>query len=159
MDVHLQLTILLQLSIHLLLNGRPQLSIRMLDVHLQLTIHLQLSIRMLNIHLIGELHSSAIELAAVTVRYSGDWEDVGWLGHERVFEELGVTWGRAMQWLWILSCLAIRTGYWRSGSKRLSIERFEQNYVLMMHLSVWAAIIENNTSACMPVRVVYDWTQ
>jgi hypothetical protein len=89
LDVHLQLTILLQLSIHLLLNDRPQLSIRMLDVHLQLTILLQLSIRMLNIHLqltihlqpcvrmldvhlIGELHSSAIELAAVTVWYSGD---------------------------------------------------------------------------------------
>jgi hypothetical protein len=61
-----------------MLNGRPQLSIRMLDVHLQLTIHLQLSIRMqdhhvhlqltihlqlsirmLDDHLIGELHSPA----------------------------------------------------------------------------------------------------
>jgi hypothetical protein len=51
---------------------RSYLSAAMLDVHLQLTIHLQLSIRMLNIHLIGELHSSAIELAAVTVWYSGD---------------------------------------------------------------------------------------
>jgi len=37
----------------------------MLDVHLQLTIHLQPCIRMLDVHLIGELHSSAIELAAV----------------------------------------------------------------------------------------------
>ena len=36
-----------------------QLSIRMLDVHLQLTIHLQLSIRMLDDHLIEELRSSA----------------------------------------------------------------------------------------------------
>ena len=47
LDVHLQLTIHLQLSI------------RMLDVHLQLTIHLQLFIRMLDDHLIEELRSSA----------------------------------------------------------------------------------------------------
>ena len=47
------LDVYLQLTIHL------QLSIRMLDVHLQLTIHLQLSIRMLDVHLIEELRSSA----------------------------------------------------------------------------------------------------
>jgi hypothetical protein len=51
LDVHLQLTIHLQLSI------------RMLDVDLQLTIHLRLSIRMLGFYLIGELHSSAGRIA------------------------------------------------------------------------------------------------
>ena len=45
------------LSIHLpILNGRPRLFIRMLDVHLQLTIHLQLSIRMLDVHLQLTIH-------------------------------------------------------------------------------------------------------
>jgi hypothetical protein len=81
LDVHLQLTIHLQLSIH------------MLDVDLQLTIHLQLAIYlhtgfpacMLDVCLIGELHSSAggrstafvggflfLNLLLVTAKYSGD---------------------------------------------------------------------------------------
>ena len=65
LDVHMQLTIHLQLSIrmleiHLQLTIHLQLSIRMLDVDLQLTIHFQLlSIRVLNANLVGELHSSA----------------------------------------------------------------------------------------------------
>ena len=51
----IQLSVCSYLSIYLL-NGRPQLSIRMLDVHLQLTIHLQLSIRMLDVHLQLTIH-------------------------------------------------------------------------------------------------------
>ena len=40
----------------MLLDGRPQLSICMLDIHLQLTIHRQLSIRMLDVHLQLAIH-------------------------------------------------------------------------------------------------------
>ena len=50
-----QLSVCSYLSI-CLLNGRPQLFIRMLDVHLQLTIHLQLSIRMLDVYLQLTIH-------------------------------------------------------------------------------------------------------
>ena len=66
LDVHLQLTIHLQLSIRML-DVHLQLSIRMLDIHLQLTIHLQLFIRMLDVHLIEELRSSASRILLLLV--------------------------------------------------------------------------------------------
>ena len=162
----------------------------MLDDHLQLTIHLQLSIHLHAVRPSGWRDKFLcisggflfLSLLLVTMKYSGDWENVGWL-------ELVVWDGNVAR----LGLLAQRWSWWEVGrtlneSLNSSNVRACQEVAVDLELlggkggisKIWmqeteywevqtefnvddayecvlAAIVENSALVCTPIRI-YDCT-